>query len=372
MIPVNAPWFTDLEERYVLDALKSGWVTTGPYCHRLEEQFAAYIGRKHAIAVSSGTSALWLALMALGLKEVHGRVLTQSYTCDAVANATIHATGFPPYVVDVDEATWGLRYDQVEKIEALDFARDIRAVILAHCYGVPARDTEALVALCRSAGIPLIEDASEAHGAELNGRKVGAFGDLSVFSFRGEKVLSGGQLGMVLTDDDRLARRIHQYAYNGLPSDAVRYWSSVPGMNCQPSHLNAALACAQLERVDELVAARRAVHERWRTLLGSTEGLTFQEGHGSPCWWLTGVVIDRRFTEMLPQDLAVALLDDGIQTRPGFYALHQLPHCRGTNLFPCPMSERLLRQLIILPSGPQVTLEQQEYIVGQMMDVVGR
>ena len=367
-IPVNRPWIGPTEEGCVLDALRSGWVTTGPYCDRLEEEFARWVGRKYAVACSSGTAALWLALKAFG---VTGDVLTQAYACDAVANATINATGSAPIVVDVDKETWGLAANGTEA-ELLDDRRRIQAVILVHSYGVPARDTERIVELCKQRGIPLIEDASESHGAILGGAKVGTFGTAAVFSLRGEKNLSGGQLGIVLTDDRDLAALVHQYAHNGLPSDAVRYWSSVAGMNFQPSNLNAALACAQLSRAEALVAAKVRVHEGWRHAFRDTPYVEFQAPHGSPSWWLTAIIIDES-VGMLPQDLALALLERGIATRPGFYPLSWLPHCRQRpGSLPIPVSERLLRQVLVLPSGYDVSMDDQERVATAIKEIVGQ
>lgn len=370
VVPLNQPSIGDLEKKYVQQALDSSWTTIGPFVHRFEADFAGRLGREHAVACSSGSAALLLALRGLGL-GAGDRVLTQAYTCDAVANAVIAVTALPPAVVDVDAGTWGLRAAEVG--EALAAGR-YAAVILAHTYGVPARDTEAIAALCRRHGVPLIEDASEAHGATLAEQRCGTFGDVGVFSLRGEKTLGAGQFGVVVTDDRAVARRAHQWAHNGLPADQVRYWSTVPGLNFQPSNLNAALACAQLDRLDELVAARNDVHRRWVELLGPWvgRGLEFQAPHGTPAWWLTGILLLPDFTPMLPQDLGVALGQRGIQTRPGFYPLHRLPHVGPTNLTPCDFSERLLRQLLILPSGPGLTAEDQAYVVQHLLEVTGR
>ena len=370
MIPLNAPDFGALEEQYVLDALRSGWVTTGPYVERFERAFAAFTNRRHAVACSSGTAALWLALMALRLPQ-GVPVLTQTYTCDAVLNAALRATAASPLVVDVDEDTWGMRADHAEEI----FQKQrISALSFAHIYGAPCRDTADLLGLARTYGVPVIEDASEAHGAAINGAPVGSFGEISVFSCRGEKVVGGGQLGVAVTDDAALARRVRQFSENGLPAKTVRYWSTVPGLNCQPAHLNAALACAQLERIKELLASRRAIHDGYVARLAGYAGLRCQRTRPSDdsAWWLTGVLLEPAFTAMLPQDLGAALAERGIQTRPGFYGLHRLPHAGDVGPGPWPMADRLLERLLILPSGPTVTPEQQDEVVEAIMEITGR
>lgn len=373
-VPLNRPWFTELERQYLTEAFDTGWVTTGPFVERLEEAFARRVGRRHAVACSSGTAALWLALAA-GMPP-KTRVLTQAYVCDAVANTAFFATGRPPLVGDVAFGEWGLQAAEAERVfEACQGQVDHEpgALVFAHTYGVPTRDTEALVALGKAHDVLVIEDASEAHGAAIGSRPVGSFGDVSVFSARGEKSLSGGQLGLLATDDADLARRARQLLENGLPCRTLRFWSTLPAFNCQPAHLNAALACAQLERLDELVKAREAVHRRWRALFAEVNGVEFQAVYGTPAWWLTGLILYPEFTPLLPQDIATGLAAVGIETRPGFYPLHRLPHCVGANLAgPCPVSDLLLRQLLILPSGPTVTEGQQEYVMRELFRLIGR
>jgi perosamine synthetase len=377
---VNQPDLGEAEEASVVAALRSGWVTTGAAVDELESRFARLVGRAHAVAVSSGTTALEAALV--GLRVASGDlVLTQSFVCDAVANAVYRVTGRAPLVVDVEPETWSLATRPTAgNLEAWDregrlwpfvvaLERGVKAVILAHTYGVPARDLIEVRDRCRVRQVPLIEDCSEAHGAMLDGHHVGAFGDVAIWSMRGEKTLSAGQLGIVLSDDANVRRRAYQYAHNGLPSAAVRFWSSMAAGNAQPANLNAALACAQLSRLDELRDARTRVHDGWVKRLGHLVG--FQAVHGDPCWWLTAVTLDG-FTQMLPQDLSVALRERGIETRTGFYGLHMLPHCEGSALGPCPVTEGLIRRVLILPSGPRVTEADQDYVVRHLLDITGR
>lgn len=360
MLNVNGPDLGPLEEAYVLDALRSGWITSGPYLDRFERDFAAWVGSRHAVAVCSGTAALWAALMALDLPAGQP-ILMPAFACDALANAALVA-GHRPLVLDVEGLTWGLSYEQV----AAGVFPEPAALILVHTYGVPALDTEPIVDWCRDHRVPMIEDASEAHGAAIDGRRVGGFGDFGVFSCRGEKTLGAGQFGAVVTDSDDLARRVRLAVDNGLPSPAVRYWSVAPSLNLRPPHLSAALACAQLERADELVAARRAVHARWRTLLAGLP-FVFQQPHGDPVWWLTAVDIARA-TGMLPQDLITALHARGIEGRPGFYPLGSLPHVGGG---PAPVARRLLETLLVLPSGPQITEAEQRQVVQALTEILG-
>ena len=370
MIPLNAPDLGDLEERYVLDALRSGWVTTGPFVERFEAGFKRLTGRRHAVACSSGTSALFIALKALGAKP-GDRVLCQAYACEALAHAVIWATGRPPILHDVDPHTWALRREGLE--ERLVAHPEIVGVILAHTYGVPAQDTEKIVAVCRAKGLWLVEDGSEAHGASLDGEPIGARGEMAIFSCRGEKVISGGQLGIIVSDDESLARRARQWVENGLPASTVRFWATVPGFNNQPAHHNAALGRAQLQRQPELQAKRRAVHKGWRDRLEGTSGIWFQIGHGEPAWWLTALLLGQEFSGLLPQDLGVALRQRGVETRCGFYGLHRMPHIApDCGAGPFEVTDMLLRRLLILPSGPTITPAQQDEVVRHLWEIVGR
>mgnify|MGYP001618141012 FL=1 len=368
MIPVNRPSITDLERQYVADALGSGWLTRGAYVDRFQAEFAAFCGRRHCVAVSSGTVALWAALTALELPD--GAVAVPAYTCDAVGNAARIVTGWRPRAVDAEAETWGM--DAGGLREALDgLSGPVRAAVLVHTYGVPARDTLAIEALCAERGIPLIEDGSEAHGARLGGRPAGSFGRCAVFSLRGEKILAGGQMGCVAMGDPALAERVRYYAENGLPfPNRLRYWSTGPGLNLLCSNLHAALALAQLHRADELIAARRRVHAGWRDALGAMPGLSFQAPHGDPIWWLTAIRIGPAFTRLDPRDLAAALAEAGVETRPGFTPLSWMPHLeRGDET---PVADALYRSLLVLPSGPDVTAEDQARVKAALLRVTGR
>jgi perosamine synthetase len=363
MIPLNAPSLGPLEQEYVADALSSGWVTAGLYVDRFESRLGRLTGRAHVVAVSSGTAALYLALRAL---DIRGPVLLPAYTCDAVCNAAIMA-GLFIRIADAEAETFGMDF--------VDHgSTPLGAVVLAHTYGVLARESDYIVNWCEHRGVPLIEDASEAHGAMYaNGQAAGGRGKVSIMSFRGEKTISGGQLGAVLTDDPEIARLARQWSHNGLPCDKVRYWATQPGLNMQPAHLNAALACAQLERLPELVSKRNAVHAGWIQAFGKV-GLgpdLFQSpGPHTPAWWLTSINIGK-FTRMLAGDLGVALDTLGIQTRPGFYPIHYYPHVHPMAAPSTPVADYLLRNLLILPSGPDITPIQQAQVVKAIGRICG-
>jgi perosamine synthetase len=251
----------------------------------------------------------------------------------------------------------------------------LEAVVLAHTYGVLAKESDLIADWCSQHDVPLIEDASEAHGAMYaNGQVAGSRGAVSIMSFRGEKTISGGQLGAVLTDDSEIARLVRQWSHNGLPCSRVRYWATKPGLNMQPAHLNAALACAQLERIQELVFKRNQVHAGWLSAFehlatGVSESAFQSPGPHTPAWWLTALKTDT-FTKMLPGDLGLALGELGVETRPGFYPLGFYPHVSVST--PTPVAENLLRTLLILPSGPDITADQQVTVVREIGRITGK
>lgn len=367
-VPLNAPDLGGLERQYLLQALDSGWITSGKFVERFEEEFAAFAGRRYAVTCCSGTAALWLAVMALDVPQSQ-RVVTCSYTCDSVGNAVLLATRQPPLLIDCEFGTWTMRATELE--EMLRSRREVAAVICPHTYGVPA-EIDRIEALCREHGVRLIEDASEAHGATLANRPVGAFGDMAVFSCRGEKLVGAGQMGVVVTDDPSLAARVRRLANNGLPTHVLRYWSVEPGLNLMTSNLLAALGLAQLHRVHELIAARREVQRRWRALFAHVEGVEFQALRGDSVAWLTGLILYPEFCYLVPQDLGLALRERGVETRPGFVPLHRMPAFLGANPGPCSVSELLYKQALILPSGPRITEEDQQYVFAQLLDIIGQ
>lgn len=363
MIPVNGPDLSRRECDYVADAVASGWITSGRYVTDFEHNFAAFCEQTHGVSCSSGTNALWLALKALEL-PIGSRVAVPAYTCNSVANAVVVA-GHIPMAVDIDPWTWGIDVDGVRVMAP-------QAVVLAHTYGVPARDTRALAAWCQRENVPLIEDGSEAHGATLAGKPVGSFGRVSVFSCRGEKLIGAGQMGICVTSDEALAERLRYYRDGGRVVDELRYWSTGASLNLMASNVTAALACAQLSRFGELVAAKRRVHglyqKRLSVSLGVSPVLTTQSDgiDSQSAWWLTAVTYDREFSGIDPRDLCTAMRVKGIECRPPFYPMHRLSVVGGPV---CQEAERLFGSLVVLPSGGTLTEDEVDRVVATLMEV---
>ncbi len=353
MIPVNEPLLDGNEKKYLAECIDTGWISSeGPFVGRLEERFAARAGRKHGIAVSSGSAALEAAVAALGIGR-GDEVVLPTFTIISVAAAVVRA-GAVPVVVDCDPRTWNMDVSRV----AERITPRTRAIVAVHTYGLPT-DMAPLVDLAERHGVRLIEDAAEAHGLAYDGRPCGSFGDLSAVSFYPNKHVTTGEGGMILADDDRLAGRCR--ALRNLCFQAGRrFVHEELGWNMRMSNLQAALGVAQLERLDEFVARKRRMGRRYTELLAGVPGLQLplpRTGHAENGSWVYGIVLG----DEVPFDGAEAMRQlglRGIGTRPFFWPMHEQPVFRKMGLFAgesCPEAERIARRGFYIPSGLALT-----------------
>jgi perosamine synthetase len=343
MIPVFAPWLPASARSYVLDCVDSGWVSSlGKYVARFEEELAAFCEARHAVATSNGTVALHLALVVLGIGP-GDEVLVPDLTFIATANA-VRYTGATPVLVDVDRATWG--------IDPADARRKLtprtRAIIPVHLYGRPV-DLDSVLELGRRHGIAVVEDAAEAHGARYRGRRVGALGALGAFSFYGNKVFTTGEGGAVVTNDPALAERA-AFLRDHAMDPRRRYFHTEVGFNYRMTNIQAALGCSQLEHAEEILDRRQAIARAYDEGLAGIRGLGFAAAAPwaeSVCW-MYSVLVEPSFG--LGRDaVAAELKARGIDSRPFFVPLHEMPPYRTDAAFP--VSSDLSHQGINLPSG---------------------
>lgn len=341
-IPVARPDLSGNERPYVLAALEEGWIgSTGRFLERFEADFARYCGVRHALACSNGTVALHLLLLALGLGP-GDEVVVPSFTYVASANAVTY-TGATPVFVDSDPETWNLDPSAV----AAALTPRTRAILAVHLYGHPAA-MDPLRDLASTRGIALLEDAAEAHGAEVMGRRTGSLGDAATFSFFGNKILTTGEGGMVTTNDAALAARMRQLKNQGM-DPARRYWFPVVGYNYRMTNVAAAIGCAQLERMDGFLAERRRIAADYDARLAPhVERLGLTLAPRAP--WATRV--PWLYSLLVPstrRDALLAHLDgEGIESRPFFHPMHTLPMYRASG--PLPVAERLGASGINLPT----------------------
>jgi perosamine synthetase len=364
-IPVNEPVITPAAKRYVADAMETGWVSSaGPYIDRFEAAFAAYIGRKHAVTTMNGTAALHLALVGLGVSP-GDEVIIPSFTMVACVDAVLYC-GAVPVFCDIDPQTFTVDPQDVER----KITKKTKVIMPVHIYGHPA-DMDPILVLGKQHDIAVLEDAAEAHGAEYRGRLCGAMGDAAAFSFYGNKIITTGEGGMVVTDDDALAGRLRKLK-DLAHSPKQRFWHEEIGFNYRMTNLQAALGLGQLESIDHFLERKQSMAQRY------TEGLKGIAGLQTPVtkqrctnvFWMYAITLAQSFP--LSRDaLRAALKKRDIDTRDFFYPLHQMPLVsrfvsKGTKL---PVTEDIALRGCYLPSGLAITDEQIDTVVDAVRDV---
>ena len=368
MIPVMRPWLGDEEAQAAAQAVASGWVAQGPRVRAFEEAFAASIGVPHAVAVSSCTTALHLAMVAAGIGP-GDEVVVPSLSFIATANA-VRYVGARPVFADVDLATQNLTPQTVEP----HLSARTRAVILVDQAGIPA-DLDALRALCDPRGITVVEDAACAAGATYQGRPVGAGADLAAFSFHPRKLLTTGEGGMLTTSDGAVAARLRRLREHGMDvSAADRHRSQQPviehytelGFNFRMTDIQAAIGLVQLRKLGQLVARRRALAHRYAELLSGLPGLLLA---ADPPYGTTNF---QSFWVLLPQesaarrdDLMRAFAEAGVSVRRGIMAAHLEPAYADVPAA-LPVTERLTYGSLILPLFHQMTEAEQDHVAAVM------
>jgi len=365
-IPICRPVIGERELYYVTKAVEEGWIAKGRYISEFEQRFANYCGCKYGVAVCNGTAALHLALASLDVGK-GDEVIIPAFTMAAVAFAVAY-TGAKPVLVDADPETWCMSVDEVEWA----ITDRTRAIIPVHIYGHPCNMDE-LLAIAEEHNLLIVEDCAEAHGAEVRGKKVGSFGDMGCFSFYTNKIITTGEGGMIVTDDRSLAfraRYLGDMAFE--PEPELRFFHQEIGYNYRLTNLQAALGLAQLERIESFIKARRRNAGLYTELLAEIDGITLpvEEKWAKNVYWMYGILIEDDFG-ISRDKLMLRLAEKGIETRPFFTPMHQLPCFRSRGLFEnarYPVAERLGRRGLLLPSGSDLTPEEIEYVVNAIKE----
>lgn len=351
-IPIYQPDLSGNEKRYVLECLDSTWISSkGRFIAEFEDRFAAFTGAKQAISVCNGTVALHLALVTLGIGP-GDEVIVPTLTYIAAVNAIAY-TGATPVFVDSLSDTW--------QMDPADVRRKLtprtKGIMAVHLYGHPC-DLNALTALAREHDVFLIEDCAEAFGSRFEGRHVGTFGDIACFSFFGNKTITTGEGGMVVTDDKTLFERARHFKGQGLAAHR-EYWHDVIGYNYRMSNICAALGVAQLERAKGIIAKKRALAEAYRNhLAGVPVQMLGESGEVSSSFWMISILVPNAADrDPLRQHLAV----QGIETRPVFYPVHTMP-MYAAKYQRHPVAENVAWRGINLPSWPALGSAQVEQI----------
>ncbi len=355
-IPVCSALVDGNEARYLKECIDTSWVSSsGPFVKRFEADFAAHVETRFAATASSGTAALHLALLALGIGP-GDEVIVPALTMIASANA-VHYTGATAVVVDVEPGTGNLSARTVTPA----ITPRTRAVMAVHLYGLPAPMTE-LQALCAERNLALVEDAAEAIGTTWAGKPAGAWSDVAAFSFFANKVITTGEGGMVTTNSQEVFDRIQRYKDQWFVPEQ-RFFHPEVGFNYRMSNLQAAVGVAQLERVEQFIGARLAVAAGYRERLAGVGGLELPADDyrgGINSHWMYAL----RLTEDSGREaaqLAGHLRDKGIDSRGFFVPLSQQP-VYAKDAVACPAAESLSRRGLLLPTGPTLTPANQDRV----------
>lgn len=352
MIPVFEPAIGEEEIAAVMAALRRGEISGsfGVAIEQFESEFAAYCGCRHGVATSSGTTALHLAAHALDIGP-DDEVLVSASTNIASA-LCVHHLGGTPIPVDSEDETWNLDLDLIESL----ITPRTRAIIPVHLYGHPV-DMDRLMAIAKRHDLAVIEDCAEAHGSLCRGRMVGSFGDLSCFSFYANKVLTTGEGGMVLTNDDRLADRVR--LLRNLAFTQPRFWHREAGYNFRLTGLQAAMGVEQVRKAESIIAEKRRVAHSYDRHLSGIPGLRLpvELDWARNVYWMYAVTVTPEFG-LTRDQLAARLKSEGIDTRTFFCPMNQQPCLRkpaDRPLPPCPVADRLWETGLYLPSSANLS-----------------
>ncbi len=364
---LSPPHMTGKEMEYIQDAFESNWIAPlGPHVDAFEKEMADYVGCKGALALSSGTAALHLGLKLLGIQP-GDTVFCSSLTFSATVNPVIYEGALPVFI-DSDRETWNMSPSALWKAfeEAEKNGKLPKAVITVDLYGQSA-NYGPIIELCNSYNVPVLEDAAEALGATYGAKKCGTLGKLGVLSFNGNKIITTSGGGMLVSDDlDMLAKA--RFWATQARDPAPHYQHSEIGYNYRMSNILAATGRAQLEVIEERVAARRRIFDTYRNALGNIPGISFmpEASFGRTNRWLTVMLVDYQ-TGVTPADIMKALQEENVESRPVWKPMHLQPVFEKYAYFPHQegetVSDELFANGICLPSGSSLTKDEQERII---------
>lgn len=363
MIPVAEPNIGEKELEYVTNAVKSGWISSmGKYVNEFEEKFSKYCGCRYGVACTSGTTALHLAVVALGIGN-GDEVIVPTHTMIATPNCVIYAGG-KPVLVDSEMKMWNMNVAGIEE----RITNRTKAIIPVHTYGHPCPMDE-ILNIAEDYDLYVIEDAAEAHGAEYKGKKVGGIGDVGCFSFYANKIITTGEGGMLVTNDEKIASRARNLRDHAFSRER-HFWHKRLGFNYRLTNLQAAIGVAQVERIDEFVETKRRNARLYTSSLEGIRGLMLP--HEAPwaknVYWMYALLVDFDRDELQRK-----LEEKGIETRTFFIPMHQQPIYKKMGLFQGEsyiFADALARKGLYLPSSTKLTEEEIRYVCDAIREEV--
>jgi perosamine synthetase len=360
-IPVYEPYLSGNEKAYVMDCLDTNWISSkGKYVNQFEQAFAQYVGVRHALSVCNGTVALHLALISLGI-GAGDEVIVPTLTYIASVNAVAY-TGATPIFVDSLSDTLQIDPKDVRR----KLSSKTKAILPVHLYGHPCSMDE-IADIATANGLFIVEDCAEAIGSLYRGCHVGSFGHISAFSFYGNKTITTGEGGMVLTNDPNFFERSHRLRGQGLARNR-EYWHNVIGYNYRMTNICAAIGLAQIENIDEILARKIRIAEWYQHGLKQLP-VTFhgQVGETRHTFWMITILVE---PDTDREDLRGFLKGRGIETRPVFYPIHTMPmYSLKSQTYP--IAESIASRGINLPSYPGLSRDQVDYICACIREYFG-
>lgn len=364
-IPVAHPYFGKNEAVYVNDAVTSGEISGnfGKYISKFENEFAAYCGVRYGISTNNGTTALHVAIAALGIGQ-GDEVLVQTFTNMATAFAVAY-TGAKPVAVDIERDTWNINPKLLES----KITPKTKAIIVVHIFGHPV-DMDPVLAIAKKHNLFVIEDAAEAHGAEYKGKRVGLLSDVACFSFYANKIITTGEGGMVVTNSKELAdkvRSLHSLSYG---RGENKFMHEAVGFNYRMSNVIAALGVAQLENIDKVIAMKREIAAYYTKALAGISALQLpiEKEYAKNVYWMYHVVLRGKWAGRRREVMA-ALKEKGIETRESFVPMN------GQEIFireglvkkdECPVANDIGANGFYIPGGPVIEKSELEYVAGAL------
>lgn len=356
-IPWAQPDFWGLEETYLVEALHSTWISGGAFVGRFEREVAAFSGSPFAIATSNGTTAIHLAYLGMGLRP-GDEIVVPGFCYLAAANIALQMSTKPVFA-EVDPDTYCVTAAAVEAV----MTPRTKLIVAVHTYGNVC-EMDDIMSLARSKGVPVLEDAAESFASRYKGRPSGSIAPIGIYSFHATKTITTGEGGMVVTHDEALAGRMALYRSHGVSSR--RYLHDLPGHNFRLTNLQAALGCAQFERLDSIARERKRVHRTYTAALKGIAGLRLQafRSEVEPVLWALALELDPAAYPQGRDEVIGQLAAEGIETRNGFYAASQhsiYPDCAAL-----PICERLGSNVISLPTFPSLRDQQIDFICSKL------